>query len=259
MAKLSDFRPDPGNLNKGSQRGIGRLEKSLQDYGFGRPILAAADGTIIAGNHTLEAAAGMGMTKVRVVETDGTEIIIHKRTDLDSDDTKTKLLGLADNRVGQLNWNVDVTGLAELAGLDSAVLDFYSKNELDLLQGLVEPPTESSRLPTNPEMATSPAWAHGSDDEDYGDEDSDDDLTVENAGRERMLNAGPEDEDDEDDEPEVLAGRPVPLPIVLLPAEMRQWRKAKDQLGYSRDKAAFLKMVEQYLEQIEPAAESELN
>ena len=252
MAKISDFRPDPGNLNKGSQRGIGRLEKSLQDYGFGRPILAASDGTIIAGNHTLEAAAGMGMTKVRVVETDGTEIIIHKRTDLDSDDTKTKLLGLADNRVGQLNWNVDVTGLAELAGLDSGVLDFYSKNELDLLQGLVEPPTESSKLPTNPEMAASPAWAHGSDD----DEDDDEDPDVRWPG-EMPSSKVPDDPDEEEDVNEAAKASRA-LPIVLNAAEYRSWRKAKDQLGVERDKVALLKLVQRYLEEIEPADSSEL-
>jgi len=254
MAKLSDFQTDPNNLNRGTQRGVGRLEKSLQDYGFGRPILAASDGTIIAGNHTLEAAAGMGMTKVRVVETDGTEIIIHKRTDLDSDDTKAKLLGLVDNRISQLNWNVDVSGLAELAGMDSRVMDFYSANELDLLQGLVEPPTESTALPVNPPMATSPAWAKGTDDDE---EDEDPDV--------RWPGEMPEDDDDEDavvEEPDDFneaAKASRALPIVLNAAEYRSWRKAKDQLGVERDKVALLKLVQRYLEEIEPAATSELS
>ena len=249
MAKLSDFQTDPNNLNRGTQRGVGRLEKSLQDYGFGRPILAASDGTIIAGNHTLEAAAGMGMTKVRVVETDGTEIIIHKRTDLDSDDTKAKLLGLVDNRISQLNWNVDVSGLAELAGMDSRVMDFYSANELDLLQGLVEPPTESTALPVNPPMATSPAWAKGTDDEeeDWGDEEA--------------LENEPEEEDDEEEAYERAPadiGRSTALAIVLTAQEVRQWRKTKEQIGYTRDKAALMALVQQYLEQIEPASGEEV-
>lgn len=250
--KLSDFRPDPGNLNKGSQRGIGRLEKSIQDYGFGRPILAAADGTIIAGNHTLEAAASLGLTKVKVIETDGSEIIIHKRTDLDSGDTKTKLLGLVDNRVGQLNWNVDVTGLAELAGLDSDVLNFYSQNELDLLQGLVEPPAESTKLPTNPTMATTPEWAKGRDDDE---EEDDEDPDV------RWPGEMPEDDDEEEEVVEVneAAKASRALPIVLNAAEYRSWRKAKDQLGVERDKVALLKLVQRYLEEIEPASASELS
>ncbi len=248
LAKLSDFKTDPGNLNKGTQRGVGRLEKSLQDYGFGRPILAAKDGTIVAGNHTLEAAVSMGLTKVKVVETSGDEVIIHKRMDLDPDDTKTKLLGLADNRISQLNWNVDVSGLAELAAMDSRVMDFYSANELDLLQGLVEPPAESSSLPTNPVMATSPEWARGKDDDDeddWGDEDA--------------LENDPEDDEDEVPAPAVdLSRSSSALAIVLTPQELRQWKSAKDQLGYSRDKAALLALVQQYLEQIEPASGEEV-
>ena len=250
--KLSDFRPDPGNLNKGTERGVGRLEKSLQDYGFGRPILAANDGTIVAGNHTLEAAAALGFTKVKVVETSGDEVIIHKRLDLDPEDPKAKLLGLADNRVSQLNWNVDVTGLAELAALDSSVLDFYSQNELNLLQGLVEPPTQSAAAPVNPPMAASPEWAKGRQDDDEDDEDPD----------VRWPGEMPEDDDDEQEEAVEVneaAKASRALPIVLNAAEYRSWRKAKDQLGVERDKVALLKLVQRYLEEIEPAAASELS
>jgi hypothetical protein len=190
----------------------------------------------------------MGLTKVKVVETSGDEVIIHKRMDLDPDDTKTKLLGLADNRISQLNWNVDVSGLAELAAMDSRVMDFYSANELDLLQGLVEPPAESSSLPTNPVMATSPEWARGKDDDDeddWGDEDA--------------LENDPEDDEDEVPAPAVdLSRSSSALAIVLTPQELRQWKSAKDQLGYSRDKAALLALVQQYLEQIEPASGEEV-
>ena len=244
--KLSDFRPDPGNLNKGTERGVGRLEKSLQDYGFGRPILAANDGTIVAGNHTLEAAAALGFTKVKVVETSGDEVIIHKRLDLDPEDPKAKLLGLADNRVSQLNWNVDVTGLAELAALDSSVLDFYSQNELNLLQGLVEPPAQSAAAPVNPPMATTPEWAKGRDDDEEDDEEG-------GWGDEEALENEPEEADEPVPAADV-ARTSTALAIVLTPVEMRQWRKAKDQLGYGRDKAALLALVQQYLEQIEPAS-----
>jgi hypothetical protein len=253
MAKLSDFQTDPNNLNKGTQRGVGRLEKSLQDYGFGRPILAARDGTIVAGNHTLEAAVSLGLTKVKVVETSGDEVIIHKRMDLDPEDTKTKLLGLADNRISQLNWNVDVSGLAELAAMDDRVMDFYSKNELDLLQGLVEAPAQATALPVNPPMATTPEWAKGTDDEE---DDEDPDV--------RWPGEMPEDDDDEDaveeaDDFNEAAKASRALPIVLNAAEYRSWRKAKDQLGVERDKVALLKLVQRYLEEIEPAASSELS
>jgi hypothetical protein len=257
---IDQLIPDSANLNKGTERGNYMIERSIRELGWGRPIVVDKNNHIIGGNHAAEVAGQLGFEKVKIIETSGDEIVVHRRMDLDlsTDDPKARLLSIADNRSSQVSLNWDASGLAEIAASTPDLGWFFQKNELDLLQGLVEPPTESTALPTNPEMATSPAWAKGSDDEDYGDEDNDDELVAENAGLERMLNAGAEEEEEED-EPEVLAGRPVPLPIVLLPSEMRQWRKAKEQLGYSRDKAAFLAMVQQYLEQIEPATESEIN
>ncbi len=44
--------------------------------------------------------------------------------------------------------------------------------------------------------------------------------------------------------------RGQPLAIVLEPEELRRWRQAKDELGYSRDKIALLKLVDDYLAEI---------
>lgn len=48
--------------------------------------------------------------------------------------------------------------------------------------------------------------------------------------------------------------RGMPLAIVLEPSEMREWREVKQQLGYSRDKAALLKLMTEYLNQTRAAA-----
>lgn len=48
--------------------------------------------------------------------------------------------------------------------------------------------------------------------------------------------------------------RGQPLAIVLEPDEMRDWREVKKQLGYSRDKAALLKLATEYLNQTRAAA-----
>lgn len=48
--------------------------------------------------------------------------------------------------------------------------------------------------------------------------------------------------------------RGQPLAIVLEPDEMRDWREAKKQLGYSRDKAALMKLTTEYLNQVRAAA-----
>ena len=44
--------------------------------------------------------------------------------------------------------------------------------------------------------------------------------------------------------------RGVALAIVLTPEEMVQWRKAKAELGYSKDKTAFWKLVGDFLGEV---------
>jgi ParB-like chromosome segregation protein Spo0J len=59
---------------------------------------------------------------------------------------------------------------------------------------------------------------------------------------------GVEDEGDDDDD-EVI-DRSVALAIVLTPEEMAQWRAAKAELGYNKDKTAFWKLVSDFLEEV---------
>ena len=84
-ANLSDLTPDDRNANKGTQRGTGVIEDSLRKYGAGRSILIDRNGRIISGNKTAEAAASIGLENVRIIETDGHEIVAVTRTDLDLD------------------------------------------------------------------------------------------------------------------------------------------------------------------------------
>lgn len=58
-------------------------------------------------------------------------------------------------------------------------------------------------------------------------------------------------EDEEKDEVDEGPNRGIALAIVLTPEEMLQWRRAKAELGYSTDKAAFWKLVEDVLEEVE--------
>lgn len=59
---------DPHNANRGTDRGRRAVADSLAECGAGRSILVDRDGTVIAGNKTLEAAQALGLP-VRVVET----------------------------------------------------------------------------------------------------------------------------------------------------------------------------------------------
>lgn len=134
-AKLSDLTPDDRNANKGTQRGTGVIEDSLRKYGAGRSILIDRNGKIIAGNKTAEAAASIGLENVRIIETDGHEIVAVKRTDLDLDSKEARELAIADNRAGELNldWDVDALTALEAEGVDLDGL-FYE----DELQALID-------------------------------------------------------------------------------------------------------------------------
>lgn len=143
LRSLKDLEPDPNNANKGTERGVGMLEKSLRTYGTGRSILADRNGRVIAGNKTLEQAAALGMDKIVVVQTQGDQLVVVQRTDLDLEtDSRAKELAIADNRVAEidLNWDVSV-----LQALDAAqIAPFFSERELNILFGK-DPDKDSSQ------------------------------------------------------------------------------------------------------------------
>lgn len=138
IAQLSDLTPDASNANKGTERGRYMVEASLTETGAGRSIVADKDGRIIAGNKTLEAWAGMGGA-VKIVETDGQELVVVQRTDLDLSDPKGKARKLAyyDNRAGQvgLEWDAEQLLADVNAGVDLAAM-FKADEIAELLAGV---------------------------------------------------------------------------------------------------------------------------
>lgn len=128
---VRDLTPDPRNANRGTERGSGMLETSLREYGAGRSLLVDKHGVVIAGNKTLEAASSIGFERVRVVETDGSELVVVQRTDLDlAEDARAKALAVADNRVAQvgLEWEPDV--LSELVDGGVDLSKMFTDDEL---------------------------------------------------------------------------------------------------------------------------------
>jgi hypothetical protein len=88
---------DPRNYRRHSDRNKALIQKSLVECGAGRSIVVDKDNVIVAGNGVYEQAQALGL-KVRVVESNGTELVVVKRTDLAPTDAKRKLLALADNQ-----------------------------------------------------------------------------------------------------------------------------------------------------------------
>ena len=87
---------DARNYRKHNDKNKELINKSLAECGAGRSILIDNDGEIIAGNGVYEQAQALNIP-VKVIETDGSELIAVKRTDLNTDDEKRKRLAVMDN------------------------------------------------------------------------------------------------------------------------------------------------------------------
>ncbi len=145
IKSIKDLKPDPKNANKGTDRGRKAVAESLAKYGAGRSILADKHGRIVAGNKTFEAASKNG-GRIRVVETDGEELVVVQRTDLDLDSKKGRELAIADNRSSEVGLEWDPGILKEL---DADLSQFWNEGELRKLIGLTseegEPPAQIDR------------------------------------------------------------------------------------------------------------------
>lgn len=85
---------------------VDAVAASLARFGQRKPIVARTDGTVIAGNHTLQAARQLGWTHIAVVR-------------VDDDDATAKAFALADNRT------------AELGGYDDQALEAMVREVLE--------------------------------------------------------------------------------------------------------------------------------
>lgn len=98
---LGGLTYDPRNARRRTEQSHRMIVESIQKYGFGRSILAGANGNIIAGNGAMLAAIEAGKTNVKVIETDGNEVVVLKRTNLTPDEEQ--MLAYADNRASDLS------------------------------------------------------------------------------------------------------------------------------------------------------------
>ena len=87
---------DKRNYRKHNDRNKELIKKSLEECGAGRSIVIDNDDEIIAGNGIYEQAQALNIP-VKVIETDGTELVVVKRTDLKTDDDKRRKLAVYDN------------------------------------------------------------------------------------------------------------------------------------------------------------------
>lgn len=91
-----NIKYDSRNYRKHSDKNKDLINKSLKECGAGRSIVVDNEDNIIAGNGIYEQAQKLGI-KTKVIETDGSELVVVKRTDLATDDDKRKQLAVMDN------------------------------------------------------------------------------------------------------------------------------------------------------------------
>lgn len=87
---------DSRNYRKHNQKNKELINKSLKECGAGRSIVIDNEDNIIAGNGIFEQSQKLGI-KPRIIESDGSELIVVKRTDLATNDEKRKQLAIMDN------------------------------------------------------------------------------------------------------------------------------------------------------------------
>ena len=108
-AKSADVRVkyDRRNYRKHDERNKKLIRKSLEELGAGRSVVIDAENELIAGNGVFEQAEVLGI-KTKIIETDGSELVVVKRTDLHTDDEKRRKLALADNATSDSSaWNIE--------------------------------------------------------------------------------------------------------------------------------------------------------
>ena len=94
---------DPENARVHDSRNKQAIKQSLKDLGAGRSVLMDAENVLIGGNGVYEEAQALGLP-VRIIDSDGSELIAIRRKDLKTSDAKRKALAIADNRCSDLSF-----------------------------------------------------------------------------------------------------------------------------------------------------------
>lgn len=126
---IDQLIPDDKNANKGTKKGSELIEKSFKELGAGRFVLLDKNNRLIAGNKSTDAARKAGIKKVRIIETDGTELIAVKRTDVDLDSKQGRELAIADNSSALASIEFDYQVLEEIAELEGVELQEWGIDE----------------------------------------------------------------------------------------------------------------------------------
>jgi DNA modification methylase len=166
MGKISDLKFDHKNARKRTDNSTRLIQESLQRYGAARSIVIDEDNRILAGNGTIAGAQALGLTKLKVIDAAGDEIIAVRRSGL-SEDEKVGL-ALADNRAAELSdWDAqmlqqlseehDIAPWFEQEDLDDIL---NAAEQLDPVEGNTDP-DDVPEVPEEPTTKPGDLWVLG--------------------------------------------------------------------------------------------------
>ena len=165
MTSINNLKSDHKNARRRTDRSSELIKESLQRYGAARSIVIDEDNRILAGNGTIEGAKAAGIKNVRIIETEGDEIIAVRRSGL-SEDQKVGL-ALADNRTADLSeWDQEM--LHRLSE-EHDIEPWFNQEDLDELLNVTEldpeggntDPDEVPDTPTDPITKPGDLWILG--------------------------------------------------------------------------------------------------
>jgi len=107
---LNDIVPYGENPKEHPQEQVDKIASSIQRFGWDQPIVVDGDGTIIKGHGRYQAAQKLGIEQAPVIE------------QVQLSETEARAARLADNRVAESSWDIDLLGM-ELELLDESSLD----------------------------------------------------------------------------------------------------------------------------------------
>lgn len=141
--QIKDLKQDKRNYRKHNQRNLDLIKKSVNEVGLGRSVVIDNENEIICGNGLVSTLDKN--TKIKLIETDGSELVVVKRTDLSTDDDKRKQLAIMDNSTSDssefdlelLQVDFEVPDLKDM-GIDIPDVEIEEKELKDISNELKE-------------------------------------------------------------------------------------------------------------------------
>lgn len=120
---INQLKFDEYNINRHTKKGLKLIEQSITELGLGRSVVVDKDFRIIAGNGVVEVCKKIGIDKVKVIDTQGDELVVVRRNDLSLDDQKARELSIADNSTVLIDFDLDealLEGFSQRYNIDFA-------------------------------------------------------------------------------------------------------------------------------------------